>query len=164
MTTQKHTAIATEIAQLEAERDQIDQKWRRLRHATVRTPEERHALNTKLASLEVPFREVEATLARLHVEAVERRLAGIDDVDGDALARAEAEFLAARAVYDELRHLSQAAHVRRRDGEQDLKIARRTLVEAEAALEHRRQRQTELESRPVRGPLLAAQWVGDHRH
>ncbi len=155
--------IATEIARLAAERDQIDLRWRRLRHAAVQSPEERHALNVELASLEVAFREKEAEIARLHVESLERRLAGIDDVDGDALSRAEAEYQAAKAVLDALRHLEHGAHVRRRDGGQDLKQARRTLAEAEHALEQRRQRQAEAEARPVRGPLPAALWIGDGR-
>ncbi len=157
------SGIATEIVALEAERDQIDLRWRRLRHAAVQSPEERHALNVELASLEVAYREREAEIARLHVESLERRLAGIDDVDGDALSRAEAEYQVAKAAYDALRHLEQAAHVRRRDGEQDLKQARRTLAESEHALEHRRQRQAEVESRPVHVPLPPSLWIGDGR-
>ncbi len=155
--------IATEIVRLESERDAFDQKWRRLRHATVRSPEERRELDLELAGLEIGYRETDVALAQIHAESIERRIANIDGVDPDELARVEGDYLAVKAVYDQLRHLEQAAHARRRDGEQDLKQARRTLAEAEHALERRRQRHEELESRPVRGPMPVGLWIGDGR-
>jgi chromosome segregation ATPase len=157
------TDIAGEVTRLEAERDQIDLRWRRLRHASVQTPQERRELDLELAGLEIGYRETDVALAQIHAESIERRIAGIEGVDPDALSKAEGDYLAVKAVYDQLRHLEQAAHVRRRDAAQDLRQAQRTLVEAEGALEHRRQRHEELESRPIRGPLPAALWVGDHR-
>jgi len=154
---------ATEITRLETDRDALDKKWRRIRHAGVETIEQGRERDIELASVEVQYRETEAQLARLHVESCERRLASVDDVDPDALAQAEAEYAAAKAVVDELRALHLGAYRRRKDTEQDLKQARRTLAEAEHALEQRRQRQAEVEARPVRGPLPAAMWIGDGR-
>ena len=154
---------ATEITRLESERDALDQKWRRLRHAGVETPEQGRERDLELAGVEVSYRDVEVQLARLHVESVERRLASVDDVDPDAMARAESEYQAAKVAYDEIMHLKQGAYRRRRDAEADLKHARRTLAEAEHTLEQRRQRQAEVESRPVRNVLPAAMWIGDGR-
>ncbi len=155
--------IATEVAQLEAERDAFDMKWRRLRHASVRTPQERRELDLELAGLEIGYRETDVALAQIHAESIERRIAGIEGVDADTLAKAEADYLAVKAVYDALRQQDHGAHVRRRDGEQDLKAARRALVEAEGSLEHRRQRHEELESRPIRGIVPSSMWIGDGR-
>jgi len=156
--------IATEITRLESQRDALDQRWRRIRHAGVETPEQGRERDSELAAVEVQYRDVEVALARLHVEATERRLASVDDVDLEVMRRAEAEYQAAKTAYDEIMHLHQGAHRRRRDAEADLKHARRTLAEAEHALEQRRQRQAEVESRPVRGVLPAAMWIGDGRH
>lgn len=155
-----HTA---EITRLEAERDEIDQRWRRLRQATVRTLEERRALDMELAGLEVQYREREAAIAVLHVAAVERRLSGIEDVDQDAMARAETEYLRAKAVYDELRARQHAAYVRRQDAERDLKAARQALSEAEYARERRREKLADVKARPARGLAPAAMWIGDGR-
>jgi septal ring factor EnvC (AmiA/AmiB activator) len=155
--------IATEIVRLELERDEIDGHWRSLRYAAVNSPEERYALNTALAALEVAHAAASTALARLHVDALELRLASILEADHDALTRAEADHIAARLVFDELQQQHRAVHVQRRDAGQDLKAAQRTLAESEATLEHRRRRQAEAESRPIRGPLPAAMWVGDGR-
>ncbi len=155
--------IAAEVARLEAERVTLDSHWQRLRYANVQSLEERHALNCELAGLEVAYFEAETALARLSVEAISRRLAGIAEADHDALTRAEADHIAALAVYDQLQQQHRAVHVRRRDAEYDLKAAQRTLTEAEGTLERRRRRQAEVESRPVRAPLPAALWVGDGR-
>jgi len=159
----KRIDTATEITRLESQRDSLDQHWRRIRHAGISTPEERHALDTELATIELQYRETEAALARLHVESIERRLERIDDVDPDAMRQAEAQYLAAKAVYDEIMHRHQGAYRRRRDAEADLKLARRTLAEAEHALEQRRHRLAEVESRPVRNVLPAPMWIGDGR-
>jgi chromosome segregation ATPase len=155
---------AAEITRLESQRDSLDQRWRRLRHAGVQTPEQGRARDIELAAVEVQYRDVEVALARLHVESCERRLVSVDDVDAGALAQAQAEFDAARVALDSLLQLQHGAHVRRRDAEADLKQARRTLAEAEYALEQRRQRLAEAEARPVRRVLPAAMLIGDHRH
>ncbi len=157
------TDIANEVALLESERAELDLHWRRLRYAAVASPEERHASDVALRALEVSYVAVEVALAKIHAESVERRLASIRDVDIDALSKAEADFQAAKTVHDELRNRAQAVYTRRRDAEADLKYAKRTLSEAEFTLQQRRQRQADTEARPIRRPLPAALWVGDHR-
>ncbi len=157
------TDIANEVALLESERAELDLHWRRLRTANVNSPEERRSLDNALRALEVAYAAAETALARLHVESIERRIAGIEDVEPGALNRAEADHIAAKSVHDELRNRAQGVHVQRRDAAQDLRQAQRTLVESEHALEHRRQRQAATEARPIRRPLPTAQWIGDGR-